>query len=178
MARGGIRRILRRLLCKKVKVDIALLRDDVVLPTKRPGDAGYDLYCSFDEYEVRIPSLATACVPLGIAIAVPKGYFFEVRERGSTGQLGMKISAGIMDEIFRGEWFAEIYNGSGKEIIISKETRQVVETAHSVKYPYLKAIAQGILREEVDSVMNRVSPSVIENKKTARGNGSLGSSGK
>ena len=76
---------------------IAKIREDAIVPTKRDEDAGYDINANFDGDVFVIPNLSTIPVPTGVAMACSSDYYIQVEERGSTGKIGLKKSAGVMD---------------------------------------------------------------------------------
>ena len=102
----------------------AKVRPDAIIPTKEDENAGYDIYACFDEDYMIIPSHSTVLVPTGIASAISDKYYLNVAERGSTGKIGMKYSAGIIDSGYRGQIFVALSNINTKDIIISKLTRE------------------------------------------------------
>lgn len=75
-----------------------------------PGDAGYDLSCS-EEYRIKPGQLAT--VRTNIAVALPFGVWAMVTGRSSTfHKLGLITNTGIIDQGYRGELFASVFNTS------------------------------------------------------------------
>ena len=102
----------------------AKVRPDAIIPTKEDENAGYDIYANFKEDYVVIPPQSTKLIPTGIASAMTDKYYLNVAERGSTGKIGMKYSAGIIDSGYRGEIFIALTNTNINEIIISKLTKE------------------------------------------------------
>lgn len=51
-------------------------------------------------------------------------YYLQVHERGSTGKIGMKVGAGVVDSSYRGEIFVCLNNINDVDIIISKHSRE------------------------------------------------------
>lgn len=97
------------------------------------------MFPCFDEDYIKIYSMQTKLIPTGIASAFSKDYVGIIKERGSTGVKGIKVSAGIIDSGFRNEIFIAIYNGNDRTIRISKEK---ILRYDEIYYPYNKAIAQ------------------------------------
>lgn len=151
---------------------------DFVVPSKEEGSAGYDVYASLVQDSMVIEPFTTRLVPTNMAYHTPKGYYFQVEERGSTGSRGIKKSAGVLDGNFTGETFVALTNTNDKPILITKETDTEALEKDYIVYPYSKAIAQMILHkvDEFPSVL--VDYSEILNLPTERGTGMLGSSGK
>lgn len=98
----------------------AKVKPNAIIPTKDTENAGYDIYSCFDEDYMVIPSSSTRLIPTGIASAISDKYYLQVQERGSTGVIGMKYGAGVVDSGFRGSIFMCINNVNDRPIIISK----------------------------------------------------------
>ena len=97
---------------------------NAIIPTKEKENAGYDIYACFEDDYFVIPPHSTKLVPTGIASAISDKYYLGVAERGSTGKIGMKYSAGIIDSGYRGEIFIGLSNINDVPIVISKLTRE------------------------------------------------------
>ena len=161
-------------------IKFAKVRPDAKIPVKRREDAGYDLWPCFDEDWIEIPPLESRLVPIGIASALDKDWAFIFRERGSTGTKNIKVSAGVIDSGFNGEWFVDIYNANKVPLFISKigptgEESPLTEHPNAILYPYDKAIAQALLVYVPDTNEKIVDYSEIKNRNTERGMGQLGS---
>ena len=185
----------------------AKVRPDAIIPTKDTENAGYDIYANFKEDYVVIPPHETILVPTGIASAMTDNYYLQVHERGSTGKIGMKYSAGVVDSSYRGEIFVALTNTNEKEIIISKLTREELIDKYGEKdgdyiilkynnhydeaylidpsghftaiiYPYTKAIAQLVVHEVPKMNIIEVTYDDLQKIPSKRGIGALGSSGK
>ena len=114
----------------------AKVKPNAIIPTKRDEDAGYDIYACFDEDYIVIPFGSTVRVPTGVAVAVSQNYYLNAAERGSTGSIGLKYSAGIIDSGFRGEISIFLTNTGYKNIIISKLTTEELIEKYSVTDGY------------------------------------------
>ena len=113
----------------------AKVNPNAIIPTKEKENAGYDIYACFDEDYLVIPSHSTKLVPTGIASAISDKYYLGVAERGSTGKIGMKYSAGIIDSGYRGQIFVALTNTNNVDIVISKLTREELEEEYGrVRY--------------------------------------------
>lgn len=164
------------------KVDI---ESDAKIPTKKNEDAGYDIYASFKDDYMKIPAHNTILIPTGIASALPVNKYFQIEERGSTGSKGIKKSAGVIDSGYRGEWFIAITNTNNKDMFIAKanvveklnKAAAVLDTDIMI-YPYEKAIAQAVLHEVFDVTIKEMSYDELQEIKSERGTGALGSSNK
>ena len=98
----------------------AKVKPNAIIPTKNEEDAGMDIYSCFDEDYMVILQHSTKLIPTGIASAISDKYYLQVQERGSTGVIGMKYGAGVVDSGFRGSIFMCINNVNDRPIIISK----------------------------------------------------------
>ena len=105
----------------------AKVNPNAIIPTKEKENAGYDIYACFDKDFFIIPPHSTELVPTGIASAISDKYYLGVAERGSTGKIGMKYSAGVIDSGYRGEIFIGLSNINDVPIVISKLTREELE---------------------------------------------------
>lgn len=114
----------------KAKIAIKKLAADAKLPAySRSGDACMDCYANED---VTIPGfslekgLGRVMVPLGFAIALPKGWEAQVRPRsGLALKEGLTIlnSPGTVDENYRGEVCAIVCNTTSKAYNVKKGDR-------------------------------------------------------
>ncbi len=158
-----------------------------VIPGKREEDAGYDIYACYPGKYLRIKAHETKLVPTGIASIIPLGYYFQIEERGSTGSIGMKKSAGVIDSGYRGEWFIAITNTNDKDIILYK-TQYLYQLKNFlaelgmledvILYPCDKAIAQAVLHAVPQSSVEEISYAELVKSGSERGTGKLGNSGK
>lgn len=168
---------------------IAKIRPDAIVPTKREEDAGYDIYANFEGDTFVIPALATIPTPTGIAMACSSDYYVQVEERGSTGKIGLKKSAGVMDSGYRGEYFILLTNVNKKDVVISKKTAEELgktfvsggekyKTKNCIIYPYSKAIAQLVVLPVPKMQSKEISYEELKNIPSLRGDGKYGSSKK
>ena len=105
----------------------AKVNPNAIIPTKEKENAGYDIYACFNKDFLVIPPHSTKLVPTGIASAISDKYYLGVAERGSTGKIGMKYSAGVIDSGYRAEIFIGLSNINDVPIVISKLTREELE---------------------------------------------------
>lgn len=104
-----------------MKLYFAKVKVDAIIPSKRDEDAGYDLYPCFEEGFMQIEPMHTKLVPLGIASAFDSNYVMLLKERGSTGSIGLAQRAGVIDSGYRGEYLAPITNLNEKPLRIVKK---------------------------------------------------------
>lgn len=162
-----------------------LLSNEAMLPEKDDGDAGYDIYASFEDNWIIIEPHTTEMIPTGIASAFSNDYVAVLKERGSTGTRGMGQRAGIIDASYRGEWFVPITNHNDYPIAIVKEVwldefKAQLDAENIKIYPYNKAICQALFLPVPKLNIEQISKIEFAEKyaNTKRGEGALGSSGK
>lgn len=125
---------------KENELLFAKVKPDAIIPKKEKENAGYDIYACFDEDYLIIPPHSTKLVPTGIATAISDKYYLGVAERGSTGKIGMKYSAGIIDSGYRGEIFIGLTNTNDTDIVISKLSREDLEEKYGSESECFDAI--------------------------------------
>lgn len=161
----------------------AKIKPEAKIPSKRDEDAGYDIYPCFDEDYMIIRRNCTVLIPTGIASVISPTKYIQIQERGSTGSIGMKYGAGVIDSGYRGEWFIAITNCNDKPIIISKRELTEEELKKNriknyIKYPYTKAIAQAVVHEVPRMNIKEISYEDLLSFGSERMNNKLGSSNK
>ena len=152
--------------------------EEVILPNKDSENAGYDIYAYFKEDELVIKPHETKLIPTGLHSCVSEKYVLLGRERVSTGSIGMKCGAGVIDSGYRGEIFIAITNENDKPLIISKNVTKTIKTEEVILYPYSKGIAQLLLVPVPRSVVKEISVDELKAIPSNRGEGKLGSSNK
>lgn len=161
----------------------AKVKDGAVFPTKREEDAGFDIYpCFEDDYMVIRPH-QTVLIPTGIISAFDPGYVMVLKERGSTGKLGIGQRSGVFDSGYRGEWLVPITNHGLMPLVIWKNKEVVKQLEHLdgflyCLYPYNKAICQALLLEVPRADSREATPEEVLAVPSERGDGKFGSSGK
>lgn len=167
----------------------AKIRPDAILPTKRLEDAGYDIYANFDGDVLIIPAHSTVAVSTGVAAALSHNYYIQVAERGSTGKIGLKKSAGVMDSGYRGEYLILLSNINKFDIAISKKTAEELgktfvfggkkyRTKKCLIYPQSKAIAQLVVLPVPQMNCQEIEYEELKQIPSLRGDGKYGSSKK
>lgn len=171
-------------------VKFAKIKPNAIIPTKRPEDAGYDVYPCFDEDYIIIKPHTTVIIPTGIASVCDTDYCFVLHERSSTGTKGMAQRCGIIDSGYRGEWGVPITNTNDVPIVICK--KEFVATfsdfasvlllpygeANYILYPYEKAICQALILPVPEVEIEEYTYEELKAISSERGTGRLGSSGK
>jgi dUTP pyrophosphatase len=156
----------------------AKTRQGAIVPAKRKEDSGYDMYSCFTEESMLLNPGDIRLVPTGIATAFPEDYVLFIKERSSTGSIGLATRMGVIDSGFRGEIMIGLNNSSNIPIIITKEVTQVVKEQHLIKYPYTKAIAQAVLCVIPKLVVEELDYDELLKIRSDRGVSFLGASGK
>lgn len=156
----------------------AKTRPNAIVPAKRPEDSGYDIYSCFDDESITLNPGEIKLIPTGIASAFPPEYVLFIKERSSTGSIGLSTRMGVIDSGFRGEIMIGLNNTGNIPIVITNGVSQVIKSAELIKYPYGKAIAQAVL-----CVIPRLKVEELEYEEllrisSDRGVGFLGASGK
>ena len=164
-------------------VKFAKVRPEAIIPSKRDEDAGFDIYacvewCILKPHETR--KIAT-----GIASSCSPEYAFILKERGSTGTLGIAQRCGVIDSGFRGEWFVPVTNTTDKTLFIgNKESREqfinesFVDISNYIFYPTEKAICQAMVVPVPKVTVEEIDYDDLKAIKSERGTGSIGSSNK
>lgn len=108
-----------------------------------------------------IPPHARIILPTGLKFNIPEGTYLEVANRGSVAaKMGLIRGAFVIDSDYVGNVFINLINTSDKDVIIRPAEK----------------IAQLIHKEYIHSTLKLISEEEI--KKTIRGDGALGSTGK
>lgn len=164
----------------------AKVRESAVIPSKREEDAGYDIYTNVEGkevdgkiiYEIYCPAFKTTLVPTGVAMALPKTHYFNVKhERGSTAKPSMSVLAGVVDSGYRGEIFIAL-TPLHKDVLITSEVTETEVGEHVILYPYSKAICQGTIDLVPEVNIEEISFEDLKNIESERGDTKLGQSGK
>jgi dUTP pyrophosphatase len=155
----------------------AKVRPTAKIPTKDDENMGYDIYADFKEDYILIQPHETKMIPTGICSAFSKKYGISLRERGTNGVKGIKVSAGQIDSGYRGEWFVAWTNTNVKDVVLTKDVESWNEAFYII-YPYEKAIAQA--KVEIVPQVEIVETTVLDimQIESERGVGKLGSSSK
>jgi len=135
-----------------INIFFSKLNQNAIIPNKREEDAGYDIYpCFADDYLIINPH-ETVKIPTGIASCFPKEYCFILKERGSTGSIGLGQRSGVIDSGYRNEWLLPVTNHSNKPLMIlksefrnTKAYEELTKSNDIIEYDYKKAIAQALL---------------------------------
>ena len=153
------------------------------IPMKRPEDAGLDIYTIEDN--VVLKPLETRMFNTGLKSAFSKEFWIEIKERGSTGSIGLSVRSGVIDSGYRGEWKIILTNLNKFPVEFSSRTSTIIYEYHKwpfnkklkkIVYPVSKAIAQAViipLPQIINKPWTTMGITLSE-----RGEGGWGSSGK
>lgn len=160
------------------------LNERAKLPSKRDEDAGFDIYSDSMENIILKPN-ETKFFTTGLRSAFPSNYWIEIKERGSTGAVGLSVRSGVIDSGYRGEW----------KIMLTNVNKYPVEFSHSVDkvtyikgkifknkikkviYPLTKAIAQAVVIP-LPIIQCYSDKDMVDGAKSNRGETGWGASGK
>ena len=137
-----------------------LLKPEARLPAQSYNSAGFDLFTPED---FCIAPGGTIKVPLGIASAIPPGWYGSIRDRsGLAAKYGITILGGVIDADYRGEWVVILHR------VLSKESYRF----GGICIEAGKAIAQVIFQQYGTGIME-----VEDLNATERGSNGFGSTG-
>ena len=144
-----------------VKILVKKFNKNVKLPTyKTAGSSGMDLVAN-NKKKFTIKSGATAIIPTGIAIAIPKNYEVQIRPRSGLAankSISVLNTPGTIDSDYRGEIKIILINLGKKSFVVRSGDR--------IAQMILSPVAKGNLSE------------VKNLPKTMRGKRGFGSTGK
>lgn len=140
----------------KQQIIFEKLREDVIIPQRaNANDSGMDFFSPID---FTIPAGGDFLVPLGLKVKLPIGMdlVFENKSGRSTKN---KLTRGacVVDEGYRGEIHAHLFNIGKEDVIIKKGEKIIQGIIRRVEFPE-------IVIGKIDDV-------------TTRGSGGFGSSG-
>lgn len=161
------------------KIFFAKVKQGAKIPTKRQEDAGYDIYALIDGDYIIIEPHQTKLIPTGIASACSADYYFQLRERGSTGTKGIAQRCGVIDSGYRGEWFLPVTNLNTFPICLKAPGVELpFDEKDFTVYDLSKALAQAVLLPVPKTQVEEVSYEELLAMASQRMQGSIGSSRK
>ena len=120
---------------EKPVLKVLLLSKDAILPSKKPGDSGYDIYTTQQDDVVLLQgekfNFAT-----GLKTEVPNEWGIILREKGGMGNKNIGLRAGVVDASYRGEMVV---------IMTNEDPKPVVFTTNPEKYEALKATGKATI---------------------------------
>ena len=160
------------------------LNERAKLPSKRDEDAGFDIYSDSMENIVLKPN-ETKFFTTGLRSAFPSNYWIEIKERGSTGAVGLSVRSGVIDSGYRGEWKIMLTNVNKYPVEFSYNVDKVTyikgrifkNKIKKVIYPLTKAIAQAVVIP-LPTIQCCCDKDMVDGAKSNRGETGWGASGK
>ena len=154
------------------------------LPSKRDEDAGFDIYSDSMENIILKPN-ETKFFTTGLRSAFPSNYWIEIKERGSTGAVGLSVRSGVIDSGYRGEWKIMLTNVNKYPVEFSHDVDKVTyikgkifkNKIKKVIYPSTKAIAQAVVIP-LPNIQCYCDKDMVDGAKSNRGETGWGASGK
>lgn len=154
-----------------------------ILPSKNAEDAGYDIYAKNRIDDITIQPNETVMIPTGICSVFHSSKVAILKERGSTGTMGLGQRSGVIDSGYRGEWLVPITNHNDKPVIMTsdielfKQTHPQADSMFKI-YSLKKAICQVIFLNVPEMTCSEITLENLQECHSIRGDGKLGSSGK
>lgn len=160
------------------------LNERAKLPSKRDEDAGFDIYSDSTENIILKPN-ETKFFTTGLRSAFPNNYWIEIKERGSTGAVGLSVRSGVIDSGYRGEWKIMLTNVNKYPVEFSHNVDKVTyvkgkifkNKIKKVIYPLTKAIAQAVVIP-LPIIQCYCDKDIVDGAKSNRGETGWGASGK
>ena len=160
------------------------LNERAKLPSKRDEDAGFDIYSDSTENIILKPN-ETKFFTTGLRSAFPSNYWIEIKERGSTGAVGLSVRSGVIDSGYRGEWKIMLTNVNKYPVEFSHDVDKVTyikgkifkNKIKKVIYPLTKAIAQAVVIP-LPTIQCYCDKDMVDDAKSNRGETGWGASGK
>lgn len=90
---------------------------------KTEGSVGADCYARVERKKTAINPLGKAVIPLGFRVEIPRGYEIQVRPRSGLASKGIFGILGTIDDDYRGEVCAIIFNGSNDIFVVNDGDR-------------------------------------------------------
>lgn len=158
------------------------LNERAKIPNKRVEDAGLDIYTTDDECVLKPGE--TKFFGTGLKSAFPSNYWVEIKERGSTGAVGLSVRSGVIDSGYRGEWKIMLTNVNNYPVEFSRSVTSTTwvygglfkKRIKKVIYPLSKAIAQAVV---IPLPVIHCKPwNEVAIESSERGNSGWGASGK
>lgn len=147
------------------KVRVFKTRETAKLPERAHlSDAGMDFFFAPEFNEpVSIDPGGSAILPTGIKMQVPPGHMLQIMNKsGIAAKRSLIAGACVVDQGYTGEIFVNLHN---------------VGTTTQVLEPGMK-LAQGVFIEVSKPLLIEVDEDNIYGRRTDRGTGALGSTGK
>ena len=114
------------------------------VPPSRATDGSVGLDVS-SVYTVNIPPFSKILIPLGFKMEIEKPYYITINIRSSWALKGITCHAGIIDNDYRAQLMALIYNTTDKFININKGDKFVQLVTH--KYYHMNLVHGEVIND-------------------------------
>jgi len=106
-----------------LKIKIQKINENAKIPNyAHEGDAGLDLYSAEENYILK--SQERKGFFTGIKMEIPDGYVGLIWDKsGLAAKYGIKVIAGVIDSIYRGEVIVVLINLGNKEYLVEKNAK-------------------------------------------------------
>lgn len=101
-------------------IKVKLINGGIMPQKQRKRDACFDCYAN---ESVFIKNGEIAKIPLGFALQLPENIEAQIRPRSGLSSRGILTQLGTVDENYRGEVAAIVYNASGEDFNVKKGDR-------------------------------------------------------
>lgn len=112
---------------------IKRLQSDAIVPTRKEGDVGYDLYAH------RIERLDNGLIKIstGIAIEMPGSFWGKIESRSSMGSKGFDIHGGVIDNGYRGPIICILsYHGDSDPLALISHGDKIAQLVLHYQEPF------------------------------------------
>lgn len=164
---------------EKPVLKVLLLSKDAILPSKKSGDSGYDIYTTQQDDVVLLQgekfNFAT-----GLKTEVPNEWGIILREKGGMGNKNIGLRAGVVDASYRGEMVVIMTNEDPKPVVFTRNPEKyeaLKATGKATIVDLAKAITQAMIVYTPDCEVLQLSDD-SDLTSTERGEGKFGSTGK
>lgn len=109
--------VFEQMLTAKVKVKFKKLTSTAKTPTyATSADTCADLYADED---VTIPPFSVGKISTGLAFEAPPGIYFRILPRSGMSSKGYIVTAGVIDNLYRGNIIVALYNSTSEPYHVS-----------------------------------------------------------
>lgn len=162
--------------CLSEKVEFCKLDKGATVPSKAHEEDGWlDIFPCNKGIDYVIEPHTVKLIPTGIASKFASKYRASIGERGSNTRSTLIVMAGKIDANYTGEWFVALYNGNDRPVAITNDPNKYTDY---ITVPMTKAMAQVAIERSPDVVIKEADVESVCGRKTDRGAGCLGSSGR
>ena len=156
-------------------IKVKLINGGTMPQKQRKGDACFDCYAN---ESVFFKNGEIAKIPLGFALQLPSNFEAQIRPRSGLSSRGILTQLGTVDENYRGEVAAIVYNASGEDFCLSKGGRICQMAIRMTMIPAsLFELRNASIFSAIEYMCTQNLVEVQELDSTERGENGFGSSG-